>query len=177
MFQYFLKVNNKIVVSQLRCKLFLKYFQYLKIVYEDLSREYYTMLLNFKNTLNRSSRQVVCKKSVLKNFTKLTGKHLCLGRVSFLIKRPEVCNCIKKDNLTQLFSCEFYEIFKNTYFYRTPMVAVSESISTHFKSLVSLYISAINMKKPLVFRSIQGLLKETSGMILLKRPIIFHEGL
>ena len=28
---------------------------------------------------------------------------------------------------SQLFSCEFCEIFKNTYFYRTPLVAASKS--------------------------------------------------
>ena len=128
MFQCLLKVNNKNVVSQLRWELFSKYFQYFKIVYEDLSREYYTMLINFKNVLNRSNCQVICKKGVLKNFTKFTGKHMCLGRVSFLITRPEVCNFNKKETLTQVFSYEFYEIFKNTYFYRTPLVAVSESI-------------------------------------------------
>ena len=128
MFQYFLKVNNNNAFSQLRWKLFLKYFQYFKIVYKNLSREYYTVLMNFKNALNRSSRQVICKKGALKNFTKFTGKHLCLGRICFLTKRPEVCNFIQKENLAQVFSCEFYEIFKNTYFYRTHLVAVSESI-------------------------------------------------
>ena len=149
MFQYFLKVNNNNAISQLRCKLFLKYFQ-------DLSREHYTVLMNFENALNRSSRQVVCKKGALKNFTKFTGKHLCLGRISFLIKRPEFCNFIQKENLAQVLSCEFYEIFKNTYFYRTHLMAVSESMSTNFRSLVSLYILPLNMKKPLVFRYFQG---------------------
>ena len=34
------------------------------------------MLMNFKNSLNRSSRHLVlCKKSVLKTFAKFTGKH------------------------------------------------------------------------------------------------------
>ena len=32
-----------------------------------------------------------------------------------MIKR-EVCNFIKKDTLAQVFSCEFCEIFKNTFF-------------------------------------------------------------
>ena len=32
---------------------------------------------------------------------------------------------IKKETLTHVFSCEFCEIFKNTYFYRTPLVATS----------------------------------------------------
>ena len=30
----------------------------------------------------------------------------------------KACNFIKKDNLAQLFSCEFCEISKNTFFYK-----------------------------------------------------------
>ena len=29
---------------------------------------------------------------------------------------PQACNFIKKEALTKVFSCEFFEIFKNTYF-------------------------------------------------------------
>ena len=36
--------------------------------------------------------------------------------VSFLIKLPQACNLVKKETLTQVFSCEFCEIFKNTFF-------------------------------------------------------------
>ena len=45
------------------------------------------------------------KKGVLRNFIKFTGKHL---RQSLFLN--------KKDTLAQLFSFEFYEIFKNTFF-------------------------------------------------------------
>ena len=45
------------------------------------------------------------KIGVLKNFAKFTGKHLC--------------NFINKETPTQVFSCEFCEIFKNTVFHRT----------------------------------------------------------
>ena len=34
----------------------------------------------------------------------------------FLEILPEACNFIKKDTLTQVFFCEFCEIFKNTFF-------------------------------------------------------------
>ena len=47
------------------------------------------------------------KKDVLENFAKLTGKHLC---------RSHACNFINKETLAQVFSCEFCEIFKNTFF-------------------------------------------------------------
>ena len=62
----------------------------------------------------RSSRpDVLCKKCVLRNFAKFTGKHLC-QRLFFKI-----------EPLTQMFSCEFCEISKNTFSYRTPPVAAS----------------------------------------------------
>ena len=56
----------------------------------------------------RSSRpEVFCKQGILRNFTKFTGKHLCqtlfFNKVSGL--RP-----------AQVFSCEFREIIKNSYF-------------------------------------------------------------
>ena len=46
---------------------------------------------------------------------------------SFLVKsQAEACHFIKKEILTQVFSCEFCEISKNTFCYRTPLVAASE---------------------------------------------------
>ena len=56
--------------------------------------------------------QVFCKKGVLKNFTKFTEKHL---RQSFLFNEVTY-NFMKKKTLAHVFSCEFYEIFKNTFF-------------------------------------------------------------
>ena len=40
--------------------------------------------------------------------------------------QPQACNFIKKKILAQLLSCEFCEISKNTFPYRTPPVANSE---------------------------------------------------
>ena len=61
---------------------------------------------------SRSSRPTVfCEKGVLRNFAKFTGKHLCQSLFfnKFLF-------FIKKETLAQTFSCEFYEISKNTFF-------------------------------------------------------------
>ena len=44
------------------------------------------------------------KKSVLKDFTKFTGKHLCRGLF------------VNKETLAQVFSSKFCEIFKNIIF-------------------------------------------------------------
>ena len=60
-----------------------------------------------------SSRlEVFCKKGVLRNFTKLTGKH-----------KKE-----KKDFPTQVFSCEFCKIYKNSFSYRIPPLATSNRV-------------------------------------------------
>ena len=71
---------------------------------------------------------VFCKKGVLRNFAKFIGKHLCQNLVFNNVAglRPEACNFIKKETLVQVFSCEFCEISRNTFSYRTPPVAASE---------------------------------------------------
>ena len=73
--------------------------------------------------LMRSSRpQVFCEKGVLRIFSKFTRKHLCQG-LFFNKVAGAACNFIKKEALAQVFSCEFWENSKNTFFYRTPLVA------------------------------------------------------
>ena len=73
---------------------------------------------------------MLCKKGVLRNFAKFIGIHLCqsafFNRVAGL--RPQACNSIKKDTLAQVFSCEFCEISKDTFSYRTLPVAASACI-------------------------------------------------
>ena len=76
---------------------------------------------------NRSSRpEVFCKKGVFRNFTKFTGKQLCqslfCNKVAGLRQKTDF---IKKQTPVQVFSCEFWEILKNIFFYRTPLVAAS----------------------------------------------------
>ena len=58
------------------------------------------------------------KKGVLRNFTKLTGKHLCQGLFFNKVAGLGL-------TLAQVFSCEFCEISMNTFSYRMPLVAAS----------------------------------------------------
>ena len=66
-----------------------------------------------------------CKKGVFRNFAKFNEKHLCQS-LFFNKVAGLSCNFIKKEILVQVFSCEFCEISKNTFFDRTPLVAASE---------------------------------------------------
>ena len=52
----------------------------------------------------KSCREIFCKNDVLENFVKLNGKHLC-----------QILS-LKKKTPTQVFFCEFCEIFKNIFF-------------------------------------------------------------
>ena len=45
--------------------------------------------------------------------------------------------------LTRVFSCEFYEISKNTFFYRTPLMAASEVALNHFLVMRNGYRSSV----------------------------------
>ena len=85
----------------------------------------YIIALSKDWVLFRSShRKVFCEKGVLTNFAKFTRKHLCESL--FLIKLlADTDNFIKKETLAQVFFCEFYKIFKNTFSCRTPPVAAS----------------------------------------------------
>ena len=60
-----------------------------------------------------SRAEVFCKKGVPRNFTKFAGKHMCQN---LFFNKAETCNFIKNETLVQVFSCEFCEISKNTYF-------------------------------------------------------------
>ena len=61
---------------------------------------------------------------------------------------PEACNFIKKETLAHLFSCEFREIFKNTFLYRTPPVAASEyfcnTAENHYQKILLLRSRQLN---------------------------------
>ena len=59
--------------------------------------------------IQKQPPKVFYKKAVLKNLEIFTGKHLC--RSFFLIKL-----LYQKKDPTQMFACEYCEIFKNIYF-------------------------------------------------------------
>ena len=86
--------------------LFLIFINHLHLTRKYSKVHYFTNNTNFKN----SRPEVFCKNGVLKNFPKFTGKHLCQGL------KPEACKFIKNETLTQVFSSEFNELIKETFF-------------------------------------------------------------
>ena len=72
--------------------------------------------------LQKQPPEVFYKKKVLRNFAKFTGKHLCQSRYFNKV------DFIKIETLAQVISCEFYEISKNTFSYRTPPGGASDLV-------------------------------------------------
>ena len=98
----------------------------------------------------RSSRpEVFCKKVVLRNFTKWKGKHVCQSLFFNKVAGLRPANLLKKRLWHRCFPVKFCEIFKNTFFYRTALVAASENsnlcvFSTDFTSFsVSFFLSLL----------------------------------
>ena len=79
-------------------------------------------LFEFHCELSRADSKQLCsifgnheQKPGAKKFAKFTGKHLCKS-LFFNKIAGLTCNIIKKKTLAQVFSCEFCEFFKNTFF-------------------------------------------------------------
>ena len=66
------------------------------------------------------------------------------------------CNFIEQEALAQVFLCEFWEIFKNTFFYRTPL---DDSFSK-FDNFI--FLDDLNSIEPteLAIKDIRNLIKD-----------------
>ena len=78
--------------------------------------------------IQKQSSGDVLQKGILENFAKFTGKHLCqslfFNKVAGL--RPDIGDTsVLAQTLAQVFTCEIRENFKNTFIYRTTLMAAS----------------------------------------------------
>ena len=92
---------------------------------------------DFRGSRNDRSSHQKCseKKKVLRNFAKFTGKHLYHSLFSHKVAGLRPATLFKKETLAQVFSHEFWEIFKNTYFAEHLWATASKikSIDYHLK--------------------------------------------
>ena len=124
----FLRATVFLTTYELKKDLFeiravLKYLSHLIFIHKNIfhenhkGRNHWWLLYIKQHGKYRSSRpEVFYKKGVPRNFAKLTGKYLCQSLF------------FKRETLTQMFCCEFWETSKSTFLHRTPLVAASESI-------------------------------------------------
>ena len=113
--------------------------------------------------MQRSSwPEFFCKKCALRNFAEFKGKHLCHS----LFFNKVSGNFIKKKTLAQVFSCEFCEISKSTFFYRTPPVAASGKNPQHSTWLDKLVIFWYNDRIYSCSRALQDIFSLTGFLRL-----------
>ena len=81
-----------------------------------------------------------------------------------------------EETLAQVFSCEFYEICKNTLFYRTPPVAASPNCGYLYSSILKA-LHAFQEKKHLKSRDMQFFLQYVPNEIfkILKQHEIWKQ--
>ena len=108
----------------------------------------------------RSTRpDVFCKKGVLRNLGKFTGKRPCqnfyFNKVAGL-----ACNFIKIETLAQVFSCEFCEISKNT-FSTEHLLTAASVLCIHFEPMLVESI-AVPCPSPLFVRPFTSMLTSYS---------------
>ena len=84
-------------------------------------------------------------------------------RVSYLINlQAKACNFIIKETLAQVLCCEFCEISKNTFFYRTPPVAAS-------------LVSTVTLQNQKINNFFKQFLVNISGNLLLSERFIIQQ--
>ena len=59
---------------------------------------------------------------MLLKISQISQENICLSLFLIKLQAPEGLQRFSKETPTQVFSCEIYEIFKNTFFYKTPLV-------------------------------------------------------
>ena len=58
---------------------------------------------------------------------------------------PEACNFIKKDTLAQVFSCEFCEIFKNTFLTEYIWMTASDDLKNEIIETERIYLLILSL--------------------------------
>ena len=97
-----------------------------------------THFIPFPKVQKRSPRSVLSKKCSEK-FRKFYRKTPVPESFFNKVVGLKPATLFKKETLAQVFSCEFCEISKNTFFYRAPPVAASES--SHWRLVSGVRVS------------------------------------
>ena len=93
-------------------------------------------ILLYLFSMSKRIEEVTRRCSIKKVFLEISqnSQENNCAKVSFLINlQASACNFIKKETLAEVFSCEFCEISKSTFFYKTPPVAAAKRIVTKFR--------------------------------------------
>ena len=65
--------------------------------------------------------------------------------------QASACNFFKKESLSQVFPCEFFKIFENTFFNRTPLVAAPVFVKEKFCRVLTPITSGNGTNETILF--------------------------
>ena len=109
-----------------------------------------SLIFTFRSSHERCSVKIC----VLKNVTKFTGKKVCQSLFFNKVAGLRPAALLKKETLAQVFSCEFCDIFKNTFFHRRPLVAAS-TLGRNEKAKQNTQQTTAPLKKEQSFKKLQ----------------------
>ena len=102
-------------------------------------------LATFRTAIFRNSRpEVFCKIGALRNFAKLTGKHLCQRLFFNKVAGLGSTTLLKKILWHRCFPANFAKFLRTPFFLRTPAVAASIFLRTIFFQNASVVASELN---------------------------------
>ena len=96
----------------------MKYIFFSHSIWSLLWKKWEFSFFYIKTTFRYSRSQMFFQKGALKNFTIFKRKHVLESLFNKFVSVQA-----RKETPIQVFSCEYCEIFKNTFFYRTDSVA------------------------------------------------------
>ena len=92
-----------------------------------------------KGNIRKRLSEVYCKKGILRNFANFTGQHLYQGLLFIKVASLRPVTLLKMRLWHRCFPVDFAKFLKNTFCYRTPLVAASgilyRQLTTDFLSL------------------------------------------
>ena len=109
------------------------------------------------------------KIGILKNFANFRGKYLSWSLFS-IVTGAQACNFIKRRLQDRCFSCKICEIVKNTFSYRTPPVAASETNWFNIETTCSLFTGDHSFENKVQYRRISDLELILKVKVLIKWP-------
>ena len=117
--------------------------------------------------------EVFCKKGVLRNFTKFTGKYLCQRLFFNKVAGLRPATLLKNESLNQLFSCEFCKISKTPILQNTSGRLLL-SFGVNEKLLVRNFVNIGNADLNFYFTSAKSYLPPFSNEIQRNFFLILH---
>ena len=126
-------------------------------------------LWSFQN-FRSSHSQMFFKISVLKYLAIFPGKHLCLSLFLIKLQTWGTVTLLKRDS-TQVFSCEYYQIFKNAFFTEHPRIFQKSFFTNHLPATATAMCWKATQS---VFQRFHKIVVLKNFLLLCNKPLLLN---